>query len=177
MEWGALPIPLFIVVSIVLNCIIAIFGVIPSAFLTAINVRILGFEAGVTLSIFGEALGAIISFILYRKALRKYTSPKDKRFQRLREARGMEAWFLVLGMRLLPFVPSGLVTLSAAFSRMKLSSFAIASTIGKVPALILEALAAVYLLKNATLWQLGAILGLGILYAVWRFYQSKGDKR
>lgn len=176
MEWEVLPIPVFIVISIALNSIIAVAGVLPSAFLTALNVQLLGFGPGVVVSIVGEAVGAVISFILYRKALHRYTSPDGKRLRRLREAQGVEAWFLVLGLRLVPFIPSGLVTLSAAFSRMSLLSFAAASTIGKVPALLIEALAVTAILTVATGWQLGLIALLVVLYATWRLSQRSGEK-
>lgn len=176
MEWEVLPIPLFIVVSIILNSIIAIAGVLPSAFLTALNVQILGFGPGVAVSIVGEAFGAVLSFILYRRALHRYTSPDGKRLRRLREAEGVEAWFLVLSLRLLPFVPSGLVTLSAAFSRMSLPSFALASTVGKVPALLMEALAFTAVLTVASGWQLVLVAVLAVLCVVWRLSQRSGEK-
>lgn len=176
MEWEVLPIPVFVVVSILLNGVIAIAGVLPSAFLTALNVQLLGFGPGVAVSIVGEAVGAVVSFMLYRTALHRYASPDGKRLRRLRKAEGVEAWFLVLGLRLLPFVPSGLVTLSAAFSRMSLPSFAVASTIGKVPALLIEALAVTSVLSVATGWQLGLVGLLAAFYAVWRLFQRSGDK-
>lgn len=176
MEWAALPIPLFVVISILLNMLIAVAGILPSAFLTALNVQLLGFGPGVAVSIIGEAVGAVLSFILYRKALHRFTSPDGERLKRLREADGVEAWFLVLGLRLMPFVPSGLVTLSAAFSRMSLPSFAVASTVGKVPALLIEALAVAAVLHVAAGWQLGLIAVLLILYVVWRLSQRSGEK-
>ncbi|MFN4214220.1 TVP38/TMEM64 family protein [Exiguobacterium sp.] len=176
MEWELIPIPLFIVISIVLNSLIAVAGVLPSAFLTALNVQVLGFGPGVIVSMTGEALGAIVSFILYRKALHTYAPPSGRRLKRLREAGGAEAWFLVLGMRLLPFVPSGLVTLSAAYSRMTLSSFAVASTIGKGPALLIEALAVTAIMDVATGWQLALVVVLALTYFIWRSRQSSGEK-
>ncbi|MBR2757606.1 MAG: TVP38/TMEM64 family protein, partial [Exiguobacterium sp.] len=100
MEWELLPLPLFLMISILLNSVIAVAGVLPSAFLTAINVSVLGLVPGILVSIVGEAVGAVVSFILYRKALHRYVSPNGSRFQRLRESEGAEAWFLVLGMRL-----------------------------------------------------------------------------
>ncbi|MCT4783160.1 MULTISPECIES: TVP38/TMEM64 family protein [Exiguobacterium] len=175
MEWALLPLPLFVIISIALNILIAVAGVLPSAFLTALNVQLLGFGPGVVVSIIGEAVGAVASFILYRKALQTYTSPTGTRFKRLREADGSEAWFLVLSMRLMPFVPSGLVTLSAAFSRMTLPSFVVASTLGKVPALFIEALAVTAILYVATGWQLALIAVIAIIYFVWRRY-SNGEK-
>ncbi|WP_337874903.1 VTT domain-containing protein [Exiguobacterium sp.] len=176
MEWELLPLPLFLVISIILNSVIAVAGVLPSAFLTAINVSVLGLVPGILVSIVGEAVGAVVSFILYRKALNRYTSPSGSRFQRLRESDGAEAWFLVLGMRLMPFVPSGLVTLSAAFSRMTLASFAVASTIGKVPALIMEGLAVTAAMQLTVGWQLFLVGLVGVSYLVWRMRQRRGEK-
>lgn len=175
MDWGDLPIPLWIVVSILLNTFISVAGVIPSAFLTALNVQLLGFGTGVTVSIIGEAIGAVVSFMLYRAALHRYMSPDGRRLNRLREADGAEAWFLVLALRLLPFIPSGLVTLSAAFSHMSLMSFVTASTIGKVPALILEALAVTAVLHVATGWKFTLLAFIGLVYLVWHFSQRSGE--
>lgn len=176
MEWGLLPIPLFIVISVVLNTAIAVVGVLPSAFLTALNVHILGLGLGVTVSIIGEAVGAMAGFMLYRYALHTYASPTGKRFKRLREAQGAEAWFLVLGMRLMPFVPSGLVTLSAAYSRMTKTSFAVASTAGKIPALLIEALAVTTVMRVADGWQIALIALLVVIYLLWRNIQRSGEK-
>jgi uncharacterized membrane protein YdjX (TVP38/TMEM64 family) len=57
----------------------------------------------------------------------------------LLEAKGLEAFFLVLSLRLLPFVPSGVVTFVATIGKTPLLIFIIASSIGKIPALLLEA--------------------------------------
>ncbi len=176
MEWELLPLPIFLIVSVLLNSVIAVAGVLPSAFLTAVNVGVLGLVPGILISIVGEAIGAIVSFILYRKALYRYTSPDGGRFQRLRASRGAEAWFLVLGMRLMPFVPSGLVTLSAAFSRMTLGSFAIASTLGKIPALMMEGLAVTAAMRLTIGWQLLLVGLVVIVYLVWRTRQRSGEK-
>jgi uncharacterized membrane protein YdjX (TVP38/TMEM64 family) len=54
---------------------------------------------------------------------------------------------MVVLLRVLPFVPSGAVTLAAAYSRMRLLPFGIASTIGKIPALFIEAFAVSHALK------------------------------
>lgn len=131
-----------ITLSILLNIIISILGVIPSAFLTAANITIFGFEYGLLISFIGEVLGALISFILYRKGIKKFIHKKPiqhKHLVRLREAAGTEAFLLVLGLRLFPLMPSGLVTLSGAFSKMGTINFAVASSLGKIPSIIIEA--------------------------------------
>ncbi|MGM0843869.1 MAG: TVP38/TMEM64 family protein [Bacillota bacterium] len=142
-EWlGSISEPAAIGLSILLNIIISTLGVIPSVFLTAANIKIFGFEYGLFLSFIGEVLGAVISFILYRKGLRKLASKKSvqqKYLQKLLHSKGREAFLLVLGLRLFPFAPSGLVTLAGAFSTMGILNFATASTLGKIPAILIEA--------------------------------------
>ncbi|WP_456271220.1 TVP38/TMEM64 family protein [Bacillus sp. AK031] len=133
-----------IVFSILLNIIISTLGVIPSAFLTAANMTIFGFGVGLIISFIGEVLGVIVSFSLYRKGLKKFNSTNPihhKHLARLQRSQGTESFFLVLALRLFPFVPSGLVTLSGAFSKMGMMNFALASTLGKIPSILIEAYA------------------------------------
>ncbi|EZP77689.1 hypothetical protein H839_08649 [Parageobacillus genomosp. 1] len=146
-------------ISIAINIIISILGIVPSVFLTAANLAVFGFWKGTFLSFAGEAIGAIISFILYRKGFKKFSESKlfsHPKVRRLLEAKGLEIFFLVLSLRLLPFVPSGVVTFVAAVGKTSLLVFIIASSLGKIPALLLEAYS-VYQLMNWT-WQGKVIL-------------------
>jgi uncharacterized membrane protein YdjX (TVP38/TMEM64 family) len=131
-----------IVISLLVSLLVAIAGILPSVFVTAANIAFFGFWEGFVLSFLGEALGALISFLLYRKGFRKAVDIKSARFpklQRLIQAEGREAFGLVLSLRLLPFVPSGMVTFAAAVGRISTGTFFVASTLGKIPALLLEA--------------------------------------
>ncbi|MCL9971467.1 VTT domain-containing protein [Anoxybacillus kestanbolensis] len=141
-------------ISIAINIVISILGVVPSVFLTAANLVVFGFWKGTFLSFVGEAVGAIVSFLLYRKGFRKLSETKWFSYPKVRHllaAEGKEAFFLVLSLRLLPFVPSGIVTFVAAIGRMSLPLFTAASSFGKLPALLLEAYS-VYQVMNWT-WQ------------------------
>ncbi|MBT2758791.1 TVP38/TMEM64 family protein [Mesobacillus foraminis] len=170
---------LFILISVLLNILIAISGVLPSAFLTAANVSVLGFANGLLLSIAGEAIGAVISFVLYRKGLARIPSKQKKsRFMdpflnRLGKTGGMEAVFLVLFLRILPFIPSGLVTLTAAYSKIGILAFAAASTAGKIPALYIEAYSINLALHVKTEWQIGVLVAIIILFAIWIVWKRK----
>lgn len=139
-----LPSNLFLIgiLSIAFNIIISIFGFLPSAIVTGINLHYYSFNMAIFLSIVGESLGAVISFLLYRKGLiRFFPSNKNsnKILQRLSNASSFKAAFLIIILRILPFIPSGIVTLTAAFSKIGVLMFTISSTIGKIPALLLEA--------------------------------------
>ncbi|QED49414.1 TVP38/TMEM64 family protein [Cytobacillus dafuensis] len=172
---------LAVLLSLTLNIIVAISGILPSAFITAGNIVFFGFEAGLLVSITGEAAGAIVSFVLYRKGLIKLSSnfkkSESKLLQKLKNTAGAEAVLLVLALRILPFIPSGAVTLTAAYSKMKLLSFSIASTLGKIPSLFIEAYSTNQLLSLELELQLGVILLLFILansyYLIKRKYKRK----
>ncbi len=142
---ATLPIPFAVFVSIVLSILISILGIVPSAFLTILNVTAFGFWGGFWVSLAGEIVGSLIAFWLYRKGLRTYVNHKTKqspRVQRLLNTTNREAFLLVLGLRLMPFVPSGLVTFYASVGSMSFITFAIASSLGKIPALWMEVFAA-----------------------------------
>jgi len=135
---------LAIVISICISIIIAVLGVVPSVFITAANILFFGFWNGMFISFLGEAIGAGIAFLLYRKGFKRTAEKRlDKypKVQQLINAEGKEAFSLILALRLIPFVPSGLITFAAAIGRVAFITFVIASSLGKLPALFIEAYA------------------------------------
>ncbi|WP_102264142.1 TVP38/TMEM64 family protein [Mesobacillus jeotgali] len=170
------PVWFAIIISLAVSIVIAIAGIIPSAFVTAANIVYFGFVWGLFLSIIGEALGAVISFILYRKGLKKLGGNIDssrtiKVLERLKQTHGMEAFMLVILLRLFPFAPSGLVTLAASYSAMGTWTFTVSSTIGKIPALFIEAYSVHTVLGWETEYQLAATIFAavaGICYYYWK---------
>jgi uncharacterized membrane protein YdjX (TVP38/TMEM64 family) len=77
-------------ISVAANILISIFGVIPSVFLTAANLIVFGFWEGTFISFIGEAVGAAIAFLVYRKGFQRvfenklsdYPSKTAFRYQR-----------------------------------------------------------------------------------------------
>lgn len=176
-EWLSLNPVLVSIISIALNILIAITGILPSAFLTVGTVGVLGFKIGLIILIVGEATGAVMSFILYRKGVHKLLAlPQNKKFEnkflrKLKDTRGIEAFLMVILLRVLPFVPSGVVTLTAAISKMGMIPFSLASTLGKIPALYVEAYSMVYVLNLKRELQLGLIIFVTVfpfLYFLWK---------
>lgn len=165
------PSPLAVLISVLVNIVISIVGVIPSAFLTAINVTVFGFWGGFSVSLIGEIAGSLVAFWLYRKGFRKFVDNRSKhtpRMKKLLDASPREAIWLVIGLRLMPFIPSGLVTLYAAVSKMRFGSFAVASSIGKVPALLLEVSATYAVVTWLGIGQMIVFgLAIGVLCIVW----------
>lgn len=172
--WNAL-------ISIGLNILIAITGILPSAFITVGTIGFFGLQTGLFILIIGEAAGAIVSFLLYRKGMQQLsTKPKIQHFNnkflgKLQHTNGVPAFCMVLLLRILPFIPSGAVTLTAALSDMRLLAFSVASTLGKIPALLIEAYSIDRVLKLSFQWQLGMILIVIMFYLLYLFWKRKKD--
>ena len=158
--------------SLAISILIAVLGVVPSFFVTAANILFFGFWEGIAISFFGEAIGAAVAFYLYRKGFKKETTAhlsKYKTVETLVNAENKKAFWLVLSLRLIPFVPSGIVTFAAAIGQVTATTFLIASSIGKLPALLLEGYAVYQVTEFG--WQGKVILtlvALAILFVVIR---------
>ena len=155
-------------ISLLVSVLIAVAGVLPSFFVTAANIIFFGYWPGILISFLGEAIGAIVSFVLYRKGFKKSIAGRLQKFpraQQLVNARGHEAFLLILSLRLIPFVPSGLVTFAAAIGRVSAPTFIIASSVGKLPALLLEGYS-VYQVSQFN-WQGKLILGIVALVLIY----------
>jgi uncharacterized membrane protein YdjX (TVP38/TMEM64 family) len=165
---ATIPLPLAVLVSVILSIFLSIVGVIPSAFLTVVNITVFGFWGGFWVSLLGEIIGSVVAFWLYRKGFRSFVDSRSKhtpRLKKLLHASQNEAFLFVIGLRLMPFVPSGLVTLYAAVGTMSFISFSVASSLGKVPALFIETSAASAVVNWSASGQvIVAILALGFLF-------------
>ena len=132
---------LALISSLLISVLVAVLGLVPSVFVTAANILFFGFWQGVLISFLGEALGAVVAFYLYRKGFKKGAAAqisKYKTAEALVNAENKKAFWLILSLRLIPFVPSGLVTFAAAIGQVSATTFLIASSVGKLPALLLE---------------------------------------
>lgn len=124
---------------------VSLIGIIPSFFVTTAAVLFFGFWPGIAITFAGETIGAAIAFYLYRRGFKKSVShrlEKHKSAQALLNADNREAFWLIFSLRLIPVLPSGLVTFTAAMGRASLLTFIAAGALGKFPSLLLEGYAA-----------------------------------
>lgn len=128
------------ILLLLLNLGIGAVGFVPSFFITAININSLGLVVGSILTFTGEIIGAFIGFYLYRWGFSK-VHPKwfnHTFLKTIKNGSSKDVFRLIILFRVLPFVPSGLVTAGASLTSIKAGLFMIASSIGKIPAVILE---------------------------------------
>lgn len=121
--------------------LVSLVGIVPSFFVTAANVLFFGFAEGIAITFIGENTGSALAFYLYRKGLKKNVAPqleKYKAMKALLEADDKKAFWLIFSLRLIPLVPSGLVTFTAAMGRASFLIFLTANAVGKFPSLLLE---------------------------------------
>lgn len=168
---------LALLISLLASIVIAVAGLLPSVFITAANILFFGFWPGTLISFLGEAVGAAVSFVLYRKGFKRISSNGLQRFpklQRLITVKGKEAFLLILSLRLFPFVPSGLITFAAAIGSVSFLSFLLASSLGKIPALLIEAYSVEQIIHFN--WQgkviLSAVAVILIYFLIKRLYEK-----
>jgi len=91
-----------ILVSLMINTLVSIIGILPSVFVTATNLVFFGVFNGLLISIIGESLGAVISFILYRKGINKWKRPfvLHPKLLKLKELEGSDAFWIIVSIRM-----------------------------------------------------------------------------
>ena len=157
------------------NILSGALGFFPSFIMTAVNIKRFGLEAGAALTLLGEIFGAMAGFHLYRYGFAKAkTSWQSHRYWTFWQEQPDSRVFLgVVLMRLVPFVPSGLVTAGAALTKIRAWPFMAASTIGKVPAVALE-LAAVYgFVQFVPSFLQYAALGAVLVFIAWSWQKRR----
>ncbi|MBV7505293.1 VTT domain-containing protein [Bacillus sp. sid0103] len=127
-----------------------------------------GFNTGLIISYIGECVGASFSFWLYRKGIKTLNPTilnKNKWLLRLQKTQGCDTFYIILVLRILPFIPSGMINLAASNSKTSIITFIFASSFGKLPALLIEAYSVNRVLEssNDVKWIL-AIIALFILF-------------
>jgi uncharacterized membrane protein YdjX (TVP38/TMEM64 family) len=130
-------------ISLLISIAISLMGVLPSVFVTGANIVFFGPVQGFLISLLGETTGAYITFTVYRlgfkKKIEEFTD-KHKLLSEIVNSEGKKAGLLICEGRIIPFIPSGFVTLAASISNVNIKVFTVATLIGKAPSIALEAL-------------------------------------
>ncbi|EOU2057069.1 alkaline phosphatase, partial [Clostridium perfringens] len=98
-----------------ISVIIALLGIVPSVFVTGANIVFFGPINGFLISLLGEVIGGLISFKVYRKGINKFAGNIEGKYElidKIVKSEGRNVGILIFEGRLIPFIPSGLVTLA-----------------------------------------------------------------
>lgn len=132
-----------LLISLLISILIALFGIIPSVFVTGANIIFFGPLWGFTISLLGETIGGWITFKVYRLGLKTISEKIKGKYiliDKLLVSSGPKAGIFILEGRIIPFIPSGFVTLAASISSVNDKIFILSTFIGKIPSIALETL-------------------------------------
>lgn len=154
-------------ISLILNIGISLSGILPSVFLTGANIVFFGPVQGFVISLLGETIGAYITFTVYRlgfkKKIEKFTD-KNKLISQIVNSYGKKAGLLICQGRVIPFIPSGIITLAASISNVSSIIFTIATLIGKAPSIAIEALVSYDVINIYDNWIRLVLTVIGLIF-------------
>ncbi|MGL5415511.1 MAG: TVP38/TMEM64 family protein [Clostridium sp.] len=159
-----------IFISVFISVIIAILGIVPSVFVTGANIVFFGPFLGFLISLLGETVGNYVSFKVYKKGLKKGIEEKFSKYKvldKIKNSSGNKCALLILEGRIIPFVPSGIVTLAASLSSIDDLRYTLATCIGKIPSIGLEVLVS-YGILSAGAKGIQAILAICGVYLIYK---------
>ncbi len=170
-SWGVLG----ILGSIALNVIISVAGVLPSIFLSGANAIVYGLVGGFFVSLTGEVLGATVAFLLYRYGLQKSKGLKKLgKFSWIQTINGSSRFrkgLAIVLLRMNPLIPSGVINLGAALTRISFVDFLVATLLGKIPSMVFETFVGhdlVYLSENKYRLIISLLAGCLVFLLFWR---------
>ncbi|MDQ0416415.1 putative membrane protein YdjX (TVP38/TMEM64 family) [Croceifilum oryzae] len=168
---GLWAIPLSFLFTVLLNLL----GVIPSIFVTGINIILWGPWWGFLLSWLSELVGSSLAFWLYRKGVQQWKGEKKGNWRWIQKCNSLprgKQQLSLLTVRLAPFFPSGVVNVAGAFTNVRLIDFIWTTGIGKIPSITLEVVTFLGFqqLGRALQW---TILGLVVVGIVLWWYSKK----
>lgn len=170
-----------VVISMLIDILINVLGFLPSIFISTANGVVFGVGIGIVISWLAESIGVIISFWLMRCVLRQSAErliAKSKYLQKMDEFSGANGFKMMLIARSMPYFPSGIITALGAVSSIRFRDYALATLIGKFPAVALEVVVGYDLVNyEQNMARLSVVLVLALLLYLglwwWRQRQSQ----
>lgn len=165
-------------ISLLISIGISLVGILPSVFVTGANIVFFGPVNGFLISLLGETIGAYITFIVYRlgfkKKIEKFTN-KHRLISEIVKSDGKKAGLLIFEGRIIPFIPSGVITLAASISNVNIVIFTFATLIGKAPSIALESLISYDIININENWLRLVITFIGLLFVKLTITKKKDD--
>ncbi|KYG28290.1 TVP38/TMEM64 family protein [Alkalihalobacillus trypoxylicola] len=173
----------FLLLTALLATIFALFPIIPYPLIGAVLGAAYGGLLGSTITWIGSSLASIIMFIFVRYGYQDWGHQLLNRYRSLAKVTILfeqNAFMTIFITRLIPVIPSIIVNIYSALSRVRFLSYAIASSLGKIPAMILFATVGNSFVNNPTqlLFIGGAYLVfLVLVYGLYRLWQKLASKK
>lgn len=131
-----------IYLTMLIGTLFALFPIIPFPFIAGLIGAMYGTFLGGLVAWVASTAASLIMFIFIRYVFQSWGLRVIHRYKRLELVTQMferNAFITILVTRLIPFIPSIIVNAYSAVSRVSFVSYAVASSIGKIPAMLLFA--------------------------------------
>lgn len=129
-----------ILVSMLFVAICVFFPLIPFPVLAGIIGAVFGTSQGVFISLTGAIVGTMGFFFLSRYGFREAAQSRLVKYPKIKEYEeflNKNSFIAILTSRLIPIIPAPIVNIICGLSKVKWVSFFLASTIGKIPNILL----------------------------------------
>ncbi|SMC55822.1 TVP38/TMEM64 family protein [Sporomusa malonica] len=173
--------PSAVLITLVLFVVMTFTIVFPFMILSGAAGIVFGLFWGTIISWTGEIIGALAMFIFARYFFRTSVegwikkSPYLKQVDDYSAANGFKALLIA---RLLPLAPSGIITAVAAISRISFRDFFWATTIGKLPPVVIKVLLGhdiVFASENMSRLIIIILIVVGVYLALWWYKKKNRD--
>ncbi|OIB01177.1 hypothetical protein AK95_27415 [Paenibacillus sp. LC231] len=131
--------------------IMALFPVIPYPVVGGVIGAALGPVIGGIVTWVGSTVASILMFMFIRYGFQEWGGRVLYRYNRLGKVTTMferNAFMTILFTRLIPFIPSIVINVYAALSKVTFASYSIASALGKIPAMLLFSMVGDHLMTD-----------------------------
>lgn len=130
--------PWTVAISILVMILQTLFTPLPLFLVAGANGYIFGAAWGIVITMAGALIGSTVAFYLARFIARDYISRRMGKYMEkmdnLSQDSGLKVVFLA---RLVPVIPSSIVSYAAGLSKMGFGHFFIASVLGKLPEIVI----------------------------------------
>jgi len=127
-----------VLISIIVMIIQAIATPVPLFLVAGANGFIFGVAWGIVITLVGALLGSTVAFFLARFIARDYFYKRLARYMsKVNEMSSKSGARVVFLARLIPILPSSIVSYAAGLSKVSFTGFFIASVFGKLPEIVI----------------------------------------
>ncbi|MBH5318637.1 TVP38/TMEM64 family protein [Paenibacillus sp. GSMTC-2017] len=127
---------------IIMASIMALFPIIPYPIVGGVIGAALGPILGAVITWAGSSIASILMFLFVRYGYQEWGQrilARNKSISKITVMFERNAFLTILFARMIPFIPSIVVNVYAALSRVSFTSYTIASSLGKIPSMLLFA--------------------------------------
>lgn len=145
---------LAIIISILFFVLLVFFPAVPFVVAAGIIGASYGFITGTGIILTGVIFGTLVMFLMARYGFQDWAQNMLDKYHKIKQYEiyfQQNAFIGILGLRLLPMIPSPLLNVLCGVSGVRLSVFVAASVLGKLPSIIIFTVAGVKATENTFL--------------------------